>query len=277
MQNITIQNCSVGITSPTGTSSKTNQLVNSLTAFDFQVIDTPILFNISTSAGNFVFESINTTNVPSLITQNFQNILTGSSSTTNVLAGWSQGSIFTDTSTTPVVTQDAAVHPTRPSSLVGNDGYYFGRSRPLYETATTDEIVSVRSSGARGDGLTDDTQALQTILDQYASTKIIFFDHGIYVISSTLNIPLGARLVGEVYSMILGSGSNFHDSSNPQPVVRVGQTGQSGVVEISDMLFSARGPAAGAIIIEWNIAGSSQGSASMFDSHIIIGGFQGSK
>jgi glucan 1,3-beta-glucosidase len=39
--------------------------------------------------------------------------------------------------------------------------------------------------------------------------------------------------------------------------------------------FSTRGPAPGAIVMEWNIKGSSQGSAGMWDSHIRLGGTAG--
>lgn len=34
------------------------------------------------------------------------------------------------------------------------------------------------------------------------------------------------------------------------------------------MLFGTQGPTAGAIVVEWNIAEDSQGSAGMWDSHI---------
>ena len=42
--------------------------------------------------------------------------------------------------------------------------------------------------------------------------------------------------------MIMGGGSTFEDINNPQPVVRVGETNSQGTIEISDMLFTTRGP-----------------------------------
>jgi glucan 1,3-beta-glucosidase len=74
--------------------------------------------------------------------------------------------------------------------------------------------------------------------------------------------------VGEAWSVIAGQGSAFQDESNPQPVIKVGSVGSSGPVEITDMIFSTIGPAAGAIIVEWNVHESTQGSAGMWDSHI---------
>ena len=41
---------------------------------------------------------------------------------------------------------------------------------------------------------------------------------------------------------------------------RVGNEGDVGSVEISDMLFTVKGPTAGAILMEWNIHEGTQGS-----------------
>ena len=55
-------------------------------------------------------------------------------------------------------------------------------------------------------------------------------------------------------------------------VARVGEEGDIGTMEIVDMLFTVKGPTAGAIMIEWNVRASEQGAAAMWDSHIRIGG-----
>lgn len=70
--------------------------------------------------------------------------------------------------------------------------------------------------------------------------------------------------------------------------MRVGEPGSRGVVEITDMMFSTVGPgtcnylvkvarikfalAAGAIVMEWNIKETKQGSAGTWDTHIRLGG-----
>ena len=96
--------------------------------------------------------------------------------------------------------------------------------------------------------------------------------HGIYVVLDTLHIPVGTRLLGEAQPVILGAGERFRDEHHPRPVVRVGHPGDSGELVICDMLFSTRGPAGGAVVMEWNVHESYQGSVAMFDSHIRIGG-----
>jgi glucan 1,3-beta-glucosidase len=41
---------------------------------------------------------------------------------------------------------------------------------------------------------------------------------------------------------------------------RVGNKGESGIVEISDMIWSVKGATAGAIMMEWNVHETTQGS-----------------
>jgi hypothetical protein len=52
----------------------------------------------------------------------------------------------------------------------------------------------------------------------------------------------------------------------------VGATGSSGVFEATDIIFATKGPTAGAIVVEWNMKGSSQGATGLWDSHIRLGG-----
>jgi hypothetical protein len=96
-------------------------------------------------------------------------------------------------------------------------------------------------------------------------------------VTSTLTIPAGTQIVGEAWSVIAGKGAAFQNINSPIPVVQVGAAGSTGLVEISDIIFSTIGPAPGAIVVEWNVKQSSQGAAGMWDSHIRLGGgmFQG--
>lgn len=77
---------------------------------------------------------------------------------------------------------------------------------------------------------------------QYAGCKIIFFDAGVYYITETLTIPAGTRLVGEAWTVIIGGGKAFSKQSDPTVMVRVGEPGSVGTVEITDIIFSTRGP-----------------------------------
>lgn len=74
----------------------------------------------------------------------------------------------------------------------------------------------------------------------------------------------------------MATGTNFVDAEDPRVTVRVGASGDVGIVEIQDLLFTVSGPTAGAILVEWNVEQSVKGSAAIWDSHIRIGGVVGS-
>ncbi|KAK3899572.1 hypothetical protein C8A05DRAFT_18009, partial [Staphylotrichum tortipilum] len=95
-------------------------------------------------------------------------------------------------------------------------------------------------------------------------------------VGSTVLIPTGSRVQGSSWSQIQGAGFYFSDMQHPKVMVRAGNKGDVGTMEIVEMLFSVRGSTAGAILMEWNTAASEQGAAAMWDSHFRVGGALGS-
>jgi glucan 1,3-beta-glucosidase len=95
-------------------------------------------------------------------------------------------------------------------------------------------------------------------------------DAGFYIVTSTLAIPAGTRLVGEAWSVLAGKGPAFQDQLNPRVVFQVGERGSQGVTEITDVVFTTVGPAAGAIVVEWNVREpeDAPAGAGMWDTHI---------
>lgn len=108
----------------------------------------------------------------------------------------------------------SSIAPARATNLVNSDGTYFQMTRPNYVGLTQ---VDVTTLGLVGDGSTDNAKALQAALTQYANkgrnkthlivlyfTKlyyfiaVLFFPHGIYNLESTVIVPPGSRLVGQV-------------------------------------------------------------------------------
>lgn len=55
-------------------------------------------------------------------------------------------------------------------------------------------------------------------------------------------------------------------------MLRVGEKGEVGTVEMQDLLFTTQGITPGVILVEWNIKASSQGSTGLWDCHARIGG-----
>lgn len=99
----------------------------------------------------------------------------------------------------------------RQSTLVDGDGMYFERARPQYEDKSVGDFVHMKDFGATGDGSTDDTAAFQAAL--YASQgKILFIDAGSYILTSTVTIPQGTKIIGETWSQLVASGAYFEDA-----------------------------------------------------------------
>lgn len=140
----------------------------------------------------------------------------------------------------------------------GISGYrrrpYSIRERPQYEALGLGAIVNVKDHGAKGDGVTDDTAAINSVMGMAPADKLIYFPAGSYIVTNTINVPSHTVITGEVWSQIVASGSYFQDMKNPKPMVKVGNAGDVGTVEISDMLFISTGSLPGLILMEWNVA-----------------------
>ncbi|TCD63287.1 hypothetical protein EIP91_005699 [Steccherinum ochraceum] len=277
-QGVTINNCQVGFDLTTGGTSQASQTVGAEAIIDAVVTNTPIFIRNSVPSsgslkGSLVLNNIRLNNVPTAVgVVGGQVVLAGGTTTIDT---WGQGNVFSGTSSGARFVQGSIAAPTKAGSLLDGSGRIFGRTHPQYENYAVSQFVSVKSQGAKGDGHSDDTAAIQAVFDKFAGCKIIFFDAGTYLVSNTITIPAGAQIVGEAWSTIMGGGSAFSDMNNPVPVVRVGASGSSGIVEITDMLFATKGPAPGAIVLEWNVNSPTQGGAGMWDSHIRLGGAAG--
>lgn len=230
------------------------QSTGSIAVIDAYVSNTPIFVRSSTASngslrGALVLNNIHLTNVPTAVTvAGGASVLAGSSSTMTITS-WGQGNVYTGTSKTSTFVQSNIAAPNKASALLDSSGRIFGKMHPQYANFAVSQVVSVRDQGAKGDGKTDDTKALQAVFDTYAGCKLIFVDHGTYLITDTLKIPAGAQVVGEAWSVLLGGGSAFSDKANPKVVVQVGQPGETGNVEISDIIFATQAPGASSCLV----------------------------
>ncbi|KAI9159080.1 Glucan 1,3-beta-glucosidase [Paramyrothecium foliicola] len=162
--------------------------------------------------------------------------------------------------------------PDKPTALLDGRGRYVYRRKPQYPGMMP---IIATDHGILNNGKGDQTAAINRLLSSSAGS-VIFFPAGVYMIRQTIQVPVGTRMIGSGWSTFMGEGAFFQDEANPKPLVRVGKPGDRGVIEISDMLFTVKGPTAGCVAIEWNVHESSQGSAAMWDSHVRIGGNAGS-
>jgi hypothetical protein len=190
---------------------------------------------------------------------------------------WASGDGYSKTATGSPSQGQISSAPSKNAALLDSNGKIFSRSKPQYEGVSASSILSAKANGCKGDGNTIDTAAIQAFLNKVASTSgaVAYFDHGAYLVDDTIRVPANIKITGEIWPLIVAKGSSFSDASNPKPVFQVGQPGESGSVEITDMLFSTNGPAPGAVMIQWNLK-SSQGASGMWDAHVRIGGSYGS-
>ncbi|KAF9483862.1 exo-beta-1,3-glucanase [Pholiota conissans] len=290
-QGITINNCQaswsrtafVGFDVATGGLTNGGQTSGSVAIIDATINNTPIFVRTSAPSngkldGSIVINNAKLTNVPIAVgvQSSGQTILSGTTSTITI-SSWGQGNVFHGSSEIGTFTQGSIVAASKPSSLLDPSGKIFGRTHPQYAAYSTSQFVSVKDNGAKGDGKTDDTAAITAVFNKFAGCKIIFFDAGTYVVTSTITIPAGTQIVGEAWSVIAGKGAAFQNTNSPTPVVRVGTPGSQGLMEITDILFTTIGPTPGAVVVEWNVQqpAGQIGATGMWDSHIRLGGAAG--
>jgi glucan 1,3-beta-glucosidase len=274
-KSLNINNCQVGIDISAG--GPTAQDVGSIVLLDSTISNTPIGIKTSftstsqpPTAGSLIMENVQLNNVPVAVQNNGATALNGGTTT---IAAWGQGHRYNPTG--PNRFSGPITPSSRPASLLVN-GRYLERAKPAYNNLPVSSFRSVRTAGARGDAVTDDTNALQNVINSAASQgQVVWFDHGTYRITRTLFIPPGSKIVGEAYPIILSSGSFWGSMSDPQPVVKVANPGETGLVEWSDMIVSTQGAQPGATLIQWNLATSGTPSG-MWDVHARVGGFPGS-
>jgi hypothetical protein len=281
-QDVTINNCGVGIDMANGGTE--SQTVGSVLVLDSQFVNTPIGIKTAydptspQTNGTLILDNVDMTGT----TQAVFNDATD----TTILAGnqkvgfFAQGRTYSGAGGAAgkavQAPQDAVKKPD--VLLDATTGKVFTRSKPQYENVPVGNFVSVKANGAKGDGKTDDTDAIQAIFDKATADQVVYFDHGAYIITKTVKVPKSIRITGEVLPLILAGGdSTFKDQANPQPVFQVGQPGDKGEVEMSDLIFGTAGPQPGAIMMEWNIAGSTPGAAGLWDVHTRIGGYAGTQ
>ena len=276
LSGLTINNCGIGVDMSSGGAG--GQSVGSVLLVDSKVSNTPIgvstVYSTGEGAtnGSLILDNVDmSSNVPVAVSNaaSKATILAGNAK----ISSWVQGRGYTTGSGGVIQGTQAAV--TKPSTLLDSAGNVFTRSKPQYETVPVSSFKSAKSAGAKGDGVTDDTAAIQALFNSAGASDVVYFDHGAYVITSTVKVPKNIRITGEIWPLIMAKGSAFSDQANPTPVFQVGQAGDTGSVEISELVFETLGAAPGAVLVEWNVAESSQGSSGMWDVHMRIGGSAG--
>ncbi|KAL6167517.1 hypothetical protein ACJQWK_06939 [Exserohilum turcicum] len=278
-KSITINNCKVGLDMA---NSPSNQTVGSVLLLDSKLTNTPIGINSSftensvpTTGGTLILDNVDFSgSEKAIIGPGGNTILAGG----RKIDAWAQGNALAAGSTQGRVQGDITGAPAKPQSLQGLNGW-FERSKPQYENVDVSKFVSLKSKGAKGDGATDDTAAIQSAIDGLQAGEILFVDHGSYLITKTVTVPAAknVKMVGEAYSTFLITGDFFSKMDDPKPGFQIGtKSGDKGSFEASDLIIGTQGPAPGGILMEWNI-NAENGAAGLWDVHFRVGGYAGTK
>ncbi|KAI1159223.1 pectate lyase superfamily protein-domain-containing protein [Nemania serpens] len=268
-QGIDIEGGAIGF-NISGVGGSTGQGTGSVSIIDTTLSNVPvgILTNAKSTSPDIVLDNVVASGVAQMVQVDGGATLLGSVGTIGL---WATGKVYNGSK--GAVETGPADAPPKASSLLSN-GKLFTQSRPQYETYSPSQFsVATRDGGCANDGTGDQKDCINAFLQHAVSSQLIaYFPAGIYTVGGTVIVPTGSRIVGSSWSQIQGSGYYFSDMTDPKVMVQVGNPGDIGTMEIVEMLFSVRGNTAGAILMEWNVAASSQGAAAMWDSHFRVGG-----
>jgi len=279
-KSVKINNCRVGLNVSAGGPAAVN--VGSITLFDSEITNTPIGITTSrtdssepAAAGALYLENVKLNNVGVAVLGPNGPYLAGSAGPSTIDA-WADGHRYLPNG--PVEARGAIASTKRPAPLLDAQGKFYERSKPQYGSVPLSQFLSARDLGVVGDGKTDDTKALNAaILRAKSEGKILFIDGGFVLVTGTIYIPPGSKIVGEsLATIILSAGEYFNDINAPKAVIQVAQPGEQGSVEISDLFVSTKGQQKGAVLIEYNLGTYTGEPSGLWDVHTRIGGFAGS-
>jgi glucan 1,3-beta-glucosidase len=132
------------------------------------VNDTPVFVRSSNPSNgvlgaSLVLNNIKLNNVPVVVgVVGGEVVLSGGAQAT--IKSWGQGNIYPGTNETGRFIQGDIAAAHKPSMLLDSAGRVFGKMHPQYADYSVSQFISVKDHGAKGDGGTDDTKIIQSIL-----------------------------------------------------------------------------------------------------------------
>ncbi|KAK6512918.1 hypothetical protein TWF506_009080 [Arthrobotrys conoides] len=291
LKNLYLYNTPIGIdASKTNPGPPISQPVNSLVIVEGEITSAKVFIRTArggsskypNGAGSIVIERFTVASgVPVVQRDNGVNVYHPSPvNTYRRINLWAQGRRYTPPNYEVATMQNPITNPKFSQPILRTEqeeGIYYEQYQPSsspYRSFKPSDFISLRSRGIKGDGISDDTAKIQQAFNLAASSnRPIFVDYGIYIVTRTLIIHPGTRIIGEVWPKFLAAGAYFTNAKNPHPVFQIGKPGQTGRVEIQDILVTAKAGSAGAISFQWNLKGPDiyNDVGGMWSCHSVIG------
>jgi glucan 1,3-beta-glucosidase len=180
--------------------------------------------------------------------------LPGKPTGTLSISAWAQGAVY--------VNSTLATNKQQNLPLTRPDAPLFTKPRLWDPPAGGSAVVNVYSYGAVGDGVADDTHAIQQAIAAQPASGAVFLPQGRYRVTATITLRADSFLIGEALSEIHPDPTValWQDASNPNPVVLL-PTGGSPM--LSEIIFVTVGNVPGAVMLQWQ----SGPSTALWDVH----------
>lgn len=204
LQGVKFNNVNVGV----NFTAAPNNSVGSLILIDSEATSTNKIVlsqHTENADGSLIIENLKINRVGQVVADAQGNSLLSGSTRSTTIKSFIQGTVYKDQTTGKYLESSGSL--SRPQALVDSNGAYWTKSRPQYEQYSSGCFSSVRDFGATGDGKTDATKAINAALKANANRRITYFPAGNYRVSDTIHVPVGSRIVGEVWSTISGKSS----------------------------------------------------------------------
>lgn len=191
-KSLSINNCGIGINMAAADPNTTVLSVGSLVVVDSVFRNTPIGIQANRSssdpspatgqaANSLILDNVQFESVAQPVTGPADVTVLSSSS----VDSWGQGHMYSPSG--PQVFQGIF-------ESQGRSTKYIEASKPQYENVAASGFLSARDAGAKGDGSTDDTVALNALFTKAAALgKVVYLDAGDYLVTDTVYVPAGTQ------------------------------------------------------------------------------------
>jgi glucan 1,3-beta-glucosidase len=137
-------------------------------------------------AGSLVLNNIKLINVPTAVGVTGGEIVFSGGTLT--IDPWGQGNVYSGIIGQKMFTQGNIPAATKAASLLNSIGNIVSNGHPQYESYAITQFVSARDQGCTGDGHTDDTAAINSLLTKVHTYCMLQIGSLLTFISSTLTI-----------------------------------------------------------------------------------------